>query len=402
MEHQATYPNEWAHTSLGSLIEKVIDNRGKNPPYSESGFEVIETSCISGNNKFPDYSLVRKFVDAETHNHWFRSGHPKKEDLLIITVGNGIGSVAIMNEDRGVLTQNLIGLRFKKNEACSNFLFYYLNQPSIQDFLSSMNIGSAQPSLKVPHLLGIDVPIPSIPEQKAIATILSSLDDKIDLLHRQNKTLEAMAETLFRQWFVEEAQEDWIPCTIDDVATIKGGTTPSTKNPEYWDGNIYWTSPRDLSNHTSVFLFDTERKITEEGLSQIGSGLMPKGSVLMSSRAPIGYLTITDIEVAVNQGYIAIVCNKKLPNFFMYLWCKCNMEEIKNAGNGSTFEEISKSNFKSLALTMPGDQKLDEFSSLVSPIFDKIKTNQKQIKTIERMRDALLPKLMNGEIRVNY
>ena len=211
-----------------------------------------------------------------------------------------------------------------------------------------------------------------------------------------------MAETLFRQWFVEEAQDGWQTTTVGEVVSIKGGTTPSTKEPRYWDGNIYWSTPRDLSNHTAVFLFETERTITEEGLGQIGSGLMPIGTVLLSSRAPIGYLAIIEIPVAINQGYIGIVCDRGVSNYFMYLWCKSNMEEIKNAGNGSTFEEISKSSFKALEMRIANAERLSSFDGSVAPIFKKIQTNQIQILTLEKLRDTLLPKLKSGEVRVRY
>jgi len=305
-----------------------------------------------------------------------------------------------MQLNRGVITQNLIGLRFSNKIAESGFYYYFLNQVGIQDFLKSMNIGSAQPSLKVPHLLGIQVPLLPLPEQKAIADVLSSLDDKIDLLHRQNLTLEAMAETQFRQWFIEEAQEDWEEGTLNDLISVKGGTTPSTAVAEFWGGNIYWTSPRDLSNHKSVFMFNTERRITEKGLSKIGSGLLPIGTVLLSSRAPIGYLAITEIQVAINQGYIGIVCDKIVSNYFAYLWCKYNMEEIKNFGNGSVFQEISKSVFKGIGISIPPRKLLNEFDKAIHPIFLKIKTNQYQIRTLETLRNNLLPKLMSGEVRV--
>ncbi len=182
--------------------------------------------------------------------------------------------------------------------------------------LQELNEDSAVPGLNRETACNQEFYLPEISEQKAIANVLSSLDDKIDLLHRQNKTLEAMAETLFRQWFIEEAQDDWENLPIDVIVSLKGGGTPSTKQSSYWDGQINWSSPRDLSNHSSVFLFDTERKITTEGLSQISSGLLPIGTVLLSSRAPIGYLAITDIPVAINQGYIAIICDGFVSQYF--------------------------------------------------------------------------------------
>lgn len=243
--------------------------------------------------------------------------------------------------------------------------------------------------------------LPSLPEQTAIAEVLSSLDDKIDLLHRQNKTLEQLAETLFRQWFVEEAEEGWEERAVDDVVSLKGGTTPSTTVPGYWDGDIHWTSPRDLSNATSIYLFDTLRKITEEGLKQISSGLLPVGTLLLSSRAPIGYLALTEVPVAINQGYIAIICDKKVSKYYMYLWCKANIEKIENAGNGSVFQEISKSAFRKLEFLIPSNRKLIQFDLAVEPLFQKIKSNTHQIRTLTQLRDTLLPKLMNGEVKVS-
>ena len=139
-----------------------------------------------------------------------------------------------------------------------------------------------------------------------------------------------MAQTLFRQWFVEEADEGWEVKKLGDTLTIKGGTTPSTKESKYWNGNINWTTPKDLSNHNSIFLFDTERKITPQGLEKINSGLLPVGTVLLSSRAPIGYLAISNLPLSINQGYIAILCDNILSNYFVYLWCSNNIEVIKN------------------------------------------------------------------------
>ena len=297
------------------------------------------------------------------------------------------------------------------NQACCNlviddvsadyqFIYYLLKNSYFE--LVQRKTGSAQPNLNTKLIKDFEITLPLLPEQRAIASVLSSLDDKIDLLHRQNQTLEAMAETLFRQWFVEEAEEGWEEVYLNDVISVKGGTTPSTKKTEYWDGDIYWTSPRDLSNHTSVFMFDTNRKITDRGLAKIGSGLLSIGTVLLSSRAPIGYLAITEIPLAINQGYIAIVCDKMVSNYFIYLWCKANMGEIKNQGNGSVFQEIAKSVFKEINIIIPPSPLLDDFDKEISPIFSKIKINQQQIHTLEKLRDTLLPKLMSGEVRVEY
>lgn len=286
-----------------------------------------------------------------------------------------------------------------KEPHLTKILIHYFAQLDLTPYLT----GAVQPKLNKATLSKIPLYLPSsTAEQKAIASVLSSLDDKIDLLHRQNKTLEAMAETLFRQWFIEEAKEDWEEKTIGDIFTIKGGGTPSTKEPSYWDGSIAWTSPRDLSTAKSLYMFSTERTITELGLTKVSSGLLPVGTLLMSSRAPIGYLALTDIEVAVNQGYIAILKHDLYSNEFMYLWCKANMELIKNSGNGSVFQEISKASFRELPFVCPPESLLKRFNGYCINWFSKIKLNAKQIQTLENLRDTLLPKLMSGEVRVQY
>lgn len=387
---------EWPKVTLNSITEKIIDNRGKTPPTVLFGKELLEVNAIG--NRSPDYSVIRKYVTEETYANWFRSGHPRIGDILVPTVGT-IGNVSIMIENRGAIAQNLIALRFSK-DADPDFVYYYLSCNEGKNILLNLDIGGVQPSIKVPHLLAIEVPSPPLFEQRAIAAVLSSLDDKIDLLHRQNKTLEAMAETLFRKWFTEEEAENWKEGKVGDIVTVLSGTTPRTDHPEYWNGEFYWTSPRDITNIDGLFLFDTERKITQKGLDQISSGLLPKSSLLMSSRAPVGVLAFSEIPVAINQGYAGIVCDKGYSREFIYLWLKANMDYIQSHANGSTFQEISKSTFRNLKITIPSKIVLSVFQKSISPLFDKNRANCIQIKALNNLRDTLLPKLMSGEVRV--
>ena len=187
---------------------------------------------------------------------------------------------------------------------------------------------------------------------------------------------------------------------MGDVIEIKGGTTPSTKEEKYWNGEYHWATPKDLSNLSSPILLDTERKVTKEGVSQIGSGILPKGTLLLSSRAPIGYLAISNVPISINQGFIAINA-KELSNLFMLHWLKENMETIISRANGSTFLEISKTSFKEIELVIPDAQTTNRFEEIVSPIFEQIKNNEQQTATLAAVRDALLPKLMSGEIGVS-
>ena len=292
--------------------------------------------------------------------------------------------------------------RGKSKVSDSDFVFYLSRWSEVRSH-AEINLDGTSGRQRVPkdcfNELILNLP-ESVLEQTAIASVLSSLDDKIDLLHRQNATLEKMAETLFRQWFVEEEKEGWKEGILDDILTVKGGSTPITGEPAYWNGTIHWTSPRDITNLNGIYLFDTERKITKLGLSKISSGLLPKGTLLMSSRAPVGVLAFSEVPIAINQGYIAILDNKGYSKEFIYLWLKSNIDTVHSFSNGSTFMEISKSTFKTLQLLIPPKQTLNDFQLLIKPFFEKIKSGQSQICTLKALRDTLLPRLMNGEVTV--
>ena len=313
-------------------------------------YSFVEMKDIDGKLRYCDSVQERmlsggsRFADGDT---LFARITPCLENGKIAQVRN-------LKNGIGFGSTEFLVFRGKKDISDSDFIFYLSKWDEVRDFAEiNLEGTSGRQRVNKDCFSGLKLSLPPLAEQKAIAAVLSSLDDKIDLLHRQNATLERMAETLFRQWFIEEAQEGWEEKTLGDVVEICGGSTPSTKEPDFWNGNIFWTSPRDLADLKSPFLFSTERKISEKGLAKISSGLLPKGTLLLSSRAPIGYLAISEIEVAINQGYIAILNNDTIPNYFMFLWCKYNMEEIKAAGNGSVFQEISKSVFRTLSFTCP-------------------------------------------------
>ncbi|HHX8487971.1 TPA: restriction endonuclease subunit S, partial [Vibrio diabolicus] len=190
--------------------------------------------------------------------------------------------------------------------------------------------------------------------------------------------------------------------TAGQELTVKGGSTPSTKNPDFWDGgNINWTSPKDLSDNVSKIMLDTSRKITEKGLAKITSGLLPVNTVLMSSRAPIGYLALTKIPVAINQGYIAIPETKRLSQEFTMYWLDSVMDEIKGVAGGTTFAEISKKVFKEIGIIVPDKSVIAAFSNVVKSNLDKVTSNVEQSKSLTTLRDSLLPKLISGELRLD-
>ena len=255
------------------------------------------------------------------------------------------------------------------------------------------------------------------------------MEDKIELNRRMNQTLEAMARAIFKDWFVDfgptrakaegrapylapelwelfpDALDDdgkpagWMVSEIGKEVQAVGGGTPSTKEPSYWvGGEHHWATPKDLSKLTSPVLLGTDRKITDSGVHKISSGLLPVGTVLLSSRAPIGYLAIAEVPTAVNQGFIAMVCQKQLPNTFVLFWCQENLDYIKDISGGSTFAEISKRTFRPVPVVVPSAPVLVAYGRLIRPLYVRILANTTENETLAQTRDLLLPKLMSGEI----
>ena len=195
--------------------------------------------------------------------------------------------------------------------------------------------------------------------------------------------------------------EGWEVSEIGKEVDVVGGSTPSTKEPAFWEeGNIHWATPKDLSRIQSPVLIETERKITSAGLQKISSGLLPVGTVLMSSRAPIGYLAIAQVSLAVNQGFIAMKCSERISKEYTLSWCYENMDIIKANAGGTTFQEISKRNFRPLKVIVPTTRIRKEYDSIVNPLFEKITLNVHESQTLATLRNTLLPKLVSGELQV--
>ena len=180
-----------------------------------------------------------------------------------------------------------------------------------------------------------------------------------------------------------------------------GGATPDTKNPTFWEPAVHcWTTPKDLSGIAAPVLLDTERKLSAQGLAKIGSGLLPVGTLLLSSRAPIGYLALSQVPLAINQGYIAMPQGGLLPPLYLLFWCRENMETIKGRANGSTFMEISKKAFRPIPALVPPSDVLQRFSAVAGALFERLIENEKQAQTLATLRDTLLPRLISGQLRL--
>nr|WP_306669521.1 restriction endonuclease subunit S [Acinetobacter sp. YH16053] len=243
-------------------------------------------------------------------------------------------------------------------------------------------------------------------ELAAMCAISGTSEAEIEQMAEENLAELRATAALFPDELVEselgEVPKGWEVSTVGDQIQTVGGATPSTKNVEFWDnGTHHWTTPKDLSNLTDKILLNTDRKITNAGLKKISSGLLPKDTVLMSSRAPVGYLALAKIEVAINQGYIAILPNTKYSAEYLIQWCEANMAEIKGRASGTTFQEISKKNFREINFICPDEKIVASYTKTVRTLYDEIALKAKESQSLVDIRDTLLPKLLSGEIDVS-
>ncbi len=279
----------------------------------------------------------------------------------------------------------------------NDLLIYFIMNLDLNPFLT----GAVQPKLNQENLLSIPFLLPkNETEQRAIASALSSLDDKIDLLYRQNKTLEAMSETLFRQWFVEEAEDGWEEGSLLNLIQLVGGGTPKTSIPDYWDGNIPWLAGGDIASNHKSFVLNTEKRITENGLNNSSAKLLPKYATVISARGTVGKYCLLAKSMAFSQSNYGILPRIDNCYFFTYLLINHIVEELQASSHGSVFDTITTTTFKENKVPIPNESEIRSFENSVSSYLHKILQNKTQICTLGKLRDTLLPKLMSGEIRI--
>ena len=418
---------------LESICLLVVDCPHATPKWTDSGVVVLRNQNIKAGRL--DLSTP-SFTEEEHYKGRTKRATPTAGDI-VITREAPMGDVCLIPEGlRCCLGQRQVLLRPDPSKVDARFLLFALQSPYIQFQIGwNQGTGSTVSNLRIPVLESLKIPTPSMSRQVEIATTLGALDDRITLLRATNATLEVIAQALFKSWFVdfdpvraklegrapegmdevtaalfpdgfEESElglvpRGWRVLPIGDAVEAVGGATPDTKNPAYWEPAIHcWTTPKDLSGIAAPVLLDTERKLSDEGLAKIGSGALPIGTLLLSSRAPIGYLALAQVPLAINQGYIAMLPGGLLPPLYMLFWCRQNMENIKGRANGSTFMEISKKAFRPIPALVPPPEIVQAFVEVAGVLFERLIENEKQAQTLATLRDTLLPRLISGALRL--
>ena len=294
-------------------------------------------------------------------------------------------------------------LVFRAKQLCyPKFLYYTLCEPDFTEYTVLTSRGAKMPRGDKEAILSYKVSLPPLPEQKAIASVLSSLDDKIDLLHRQNKTLEAMAETLFRQWFIEEAKEDWDEVTVSSLFEVRDGTHDSPKQSPIG-------YPLVTSKHIGdgVLDFDSCYLISSDDYDKVNArSKVETGDILLSMIGTLGrtYLECDEVNYAIKNIGLFKTSQNPVWKYFIYLWLNSvqGKQFVDEHKSGSTQEYLSLGSLRGIQLKSPPNDLLLIFNAKVDNWFKKIHANTKQIQTLENLRDTLLPKLMSGEVRVQY
>ncbi|EER3039328.1 restriction endonuclease subunit S [Escherichia coli] len=448
--------NKWK-TSF--LTDHYIISSGLSKPAKDfgTGYPFLSFKDIFYNYFLPD-SLTQLVQSTEKERV---TCSVKRGDVFLTRTSEtmhelGMSSVALKDYANATFNGFCKRLRPKeKSELEPEYVGYYLRSPLFRQNMLAFSTMSTRASLNNEMISRLEISYPDRNIQKKIANILLSLDKKTAILKTINQTLEQMSQTLFKSWFVdfdpvidnaldagnpipealqtraklrqkvrnsadfkplpaeirslfpsefEETELGWVPkgwniSLAGEEFIVKGGSTPSTANEDFWiNGTIHWTSPKDLTGNQSKVLLDTAKKITPLGLTKISSGLLPVNTVLMSSRAPIGYLAISKVPMAINQGYIAIPSAKHLSPEYTIYWLDNIMDDIKGMAGGTTFAEISKSAFKTIKLLIPSSDIITEFSRITRNHFDMVVQNTKEIDSLTNLRNTLLPKLISGEL----
>lgn len=397
---------DWKECKLGDLC---IDNKGSYGiaasavPYSENLYTYLRITDINDDGTLNNSDL--KSVADENADKYLL----KQNDIVFARTGGSTGRNYFYDGSDGtfVYAGFLIKFSIDSKKVNPKYIKYFCQSQEYKNWVYSFNTGSTRGNINAQTYANMPVILPSRYQQDLLVTILSSLDDKIELNNKINDNLEQQAQAIFKSWFVDfepfggKMPEGWRIGKLSEIGTIVGGSTPSKAKSEYYaKKGIAWITPKDLSNDKSKFISHGEIDITEQGFKNCSAIKMPKGTILYSSRAPIGYIAIAKNELTTNQGFKSVIPNDDIGNAYIYYFLKSNFDLIDSMASGSTFKEISGTAMKNIPILIPDEKTLLEFQSFSSGIFDEQEKLEEENQKLASLRDTLLPKLMSGEIEV--
>ena len=401
--------SEWATFKFGDICEDISYGYTESAAWENIGPKFLRITDIQ--DDFINWNNV-PYCPITKENH----AKYKLEvgDIVIARTGASTGVAMIFKDEDidAVYASYLIRYRIDKEKAEPFYIGYILKSFLWKSHVNSIVGGSAQPGANAKQFAAFEFPLPDLSTQSQIASILSSLDDKIELNLQMNQTLEAMAQAIFKEWFVhfnfpgfdgelvDGLPKGWRMGNVLEIATLLSGGTPKTSEPNFWDGEINWISAKDITSSNNQFIIETEKSITELGIKKSAAKLLPTFTTIISARGTVGNFCILPKEMAISQSNYGLK-SKSDNDFFLFLLVKNMLSMMKAFAYGAVFDTITTKTFEAMEIIIPENQVIEEFEISIKPIYSKILTNQLQIKSLTQTRDTLLPKLMSGSLNLD-
>lgn len=401
----------WNSIRADEFCEFVRDGTHDTPKQQSFGYKLVTSKHIQDGLIQPDDAY---YISEDDYKKINERSKVEKWDVLMAMIGNGLGRSAIVESNPDYAIKNIALFKMGGNEVKAKWLHYFLSTNYTQQVIINYLQGTGQPFLSLSLLRKFKVPNPPLPTQQKIASILSAYDNLIQNYKKQIEALQTAASELYKEWFVRfrfpgyqtakfenGIPEGWKIERIGNVGEVIGGGTPSTENEEYWDGDIPWLSPVDLSDNTNVYVSRGSKNITELGLKKSSAKMMPTGTVLLSSRAPVGYVALAKNPICTNQGFKSVVCNTSvIQPIYLYYYFRMNKNYLQSIASGATFPELSGSMMKKIKVLLPTEKVQQEFSKRARIFIEKAELLSEQITNLIQQRDLLLPRLMSGKLEV--
>lgn len=403
------------HTTLATLCTLVTDGTHDSPKLIETGVPFIKGKHISGGRI--DFASC-DYISHEDHLAVIARSKPERGDTLFSNIGS-VGDAAYVDTDQEFSIKNIALFKPDSSKIDPKYLFYLLRSDSVRNEMLAAKSGSAQPFISLGALRSHQVKVhSSVETQRRIASILGAYDDLIEVNRLRIAVLEEMARGVFEEWFVRfrfpghevvpildtpdgPLPEGWISQTVGETFELLGGGTPSKAEPDYWvDGIIDWFTPSDLTRSKTLFMDRSSDRITPLGLAKSSAKLFPADSIMMTSRATIGEISICTGSACTNQGFITCLPNEVVPRSYLYFWLSQNVPTFIAHATGATFKEITKGVFKRLPITIPPQVITGQFDALVRPMHNMTLALERSNRSLTSSRDLLLPRLISGQLSV--
>ena len=373
---------------LGDICT-FIDYRGKTPPKTSNGIPLV-TAKIIKNSMIQE---PQEFIAENYYNEWMRRGIPQKGDVIFTTEAP-LGEVArIKTDDKLAFAQRIIVLEPNTQQLNAGYLFYALQDIVLKNRIAARATGTTVIGIKAAELKKVEIDLPPLQQQEKIADILSSLDDKIELNNKINENLERQATALFNN-FYDQAETE---ISFTDVIQILGGGTPKTGESGYWGGKIPFFTPKDIG---SPYTLNTEKTITEAGLARCNSRLYPINTVFVTARGTVGKVGMAGVPMAMNQSCYALV-GKGIHQLLVYCYTLKVIDRLRHKASGAVFDAVTTKDFESEHIMRLPESIEKVFLCAAEPMYQAILNNSIENQQLAGLRDALLPKLISGEIDVS-